>query len=790
MAVLNRKLFNRGGPVSSRGVGITSGLVPVQKFQEGGRVNRLEALSPALIDLGGRLLAGKSFQGGIGGGLDIVGQALSGSAPSFAEGLKTYRAGQQIADREIIKGADGYNYYVDTGERVLPDIVKQDETKKSERYRTWLDTDPTPENPPTNKDLETMGTFNEFLVKTEYIKPTKEPKRFWAVDKTTGNDLRVTEDEFNSNTMEKGKPDRQGEGDKFIDVYDEEENKMIRITNDEFNPKIHRRDPPKLEANDKYTNNYKDYLKSTDNPTPKGFVEFLDRNEKETKGPTSYEEYIRTTDNPTPEGYAEYLEKFELSQPSLTTDYNNYLKTLDDESEATGDGFAAFLDKKLQGKQADKDYWVWDKNEGNWDLIKGSEFDSSKHSKEPLNQAQFLTDDGEFSTLVENKVSMMQNDLASKINPATGLTYTNAEINKIVFEEVRKLVDQRLEALANEQPNVLGPEEELEKEANLKDLERRDNAINKWAETTESRGLNAGPKLQQFQMLGLAKEDAIIGKVFQPQREWVGSILNFLGWDKPENIEKMSDDMKEMIGGLQNFIGGNIASTDVVRAITNLGTLANAENGALPGNLNQAEFQTLKESYATLFNSKEGFSLIVDLYQRDAQIDQMRYEAWSNYLLTRKLEGRLFGDDSIDGDTISDGEAVAMIKERIQEARDGMVTGLDKYGWSDLSEQFDAVKSKGKLVSDWGKFDNISVRRNVEGVDETFSVNIQEAETDGRIRFLGYSDEDGQFTYDSQSGPQDVKIGVGPNKPVYEINTGKLDNRGQPIFVVKGFNVQ
>ena len=98
MSVLGRKLFNRGGQVSSRGVGITSGLVPVQKFQEGGRVSKLEALSPALLDLGGRLLAGKSLQGGVGGGLDIVGQALSGSAPSFAAGLQTYRAGQQAGD--------------------------------------------------------------------------------------------------------------------------------------------------------------------------------------------------------------------------------------------------------------------------------------------------------------------------------------------------------------------------------------------------------------------------------------------------------------------------------------------------------------------------------------------------------------------------------------------------------------------------------------------------------------------------------------------------------------------
>jgi len=98
MTVLGRKLFNRGGQVSSRGVGITSGLVPVQKFQEGGRVSKLEALSPALLDLGGRLLAGRSLQGGVGGGLDIAGQALSGSAPSFAAGLQTYRAGQQSGD--------------------------------------------------------------------------------------------------------------------------------------------------------------------------------------------------------------------------------------------------------------------------------------------------------------------------------------------------------------------------------------------------------------------------------------------------------------------------------------------------------------------------------------------------------------------------------------------------------------------------------------------------------------------------------------------------------------------
>ena len=114
MAVLNRKLFNRGGPVSSRGVGITSGLVPIQRFQEGGEAtaigdayrknlamlqslgitperkpfSRLAAASPALLTLGSGLLSGKSLQGGIGGALDILGQATGAAAPQFGEAIR------------------------------------------------------------------------------------------------------------------------------------------------------------------------------------------------------------------------------------------------------------------------------------------------------------------------------------------------------------------------------------------------------------------------------------------------------------------------------------------------------------------------------------------------------------------------------------------------------------------------------------------------------------------------------------------------------------------------------
>ena len=126
MSVLNRKLFNRGGKVSSRGVGITSGLIdqPVQKFQSGGSVSKAEALAPFFADLSGRLLAGRSFDGGIGGALQIGGEALAGSAPLLQQGLATYRAGQKQSDRKIIEDAQGFKRFVDTGERVFPDVEK------------------------------------------------------------------------------------------------------------------------------------------------------------------------------------------------------------------------------------------------------------------------------------------------------------------------------------------------------------------------------------------------------------------------------------------------------------------------------------------------------------------------------------------------------------------------------------------------------------------------------------------------------------------------------------------
>ena len=116
MSVLRRKLFNRGGRVSSRGVGITSGLVP--RYSHGGPVSEhttkerfednremlrslnlyepqtfdaKENIAPYILDLSARLLGGTSKRGGIGGALEIGGKAMAGSTPLLSEALKNKR---------------------------------------------------------------------------------------------------------------------------------------------------------------------------------------------------------------------------------------------------------------------------------------------------------------------------------------------------------------------------------------------------------------------------------------------------------------------------------------------------------------------------------------------------------------------------------------------------------------------------------------------------------------------------------------------------------------------------
>ena len=122
MAILNRKLFNKGG-YAHRGTGITSGLTqPVQKFKNGG-MSKWVALSPWLMDIGGRLMGGTSPTGNP---WEIAGSAMAGSAPTLSTGLKTYRESQKTDDEK-------YDFKV-VGQSLIRINRETGETEVVERY--------------------------------------------------------------------------------------------------------------------------------------------------------------------------------------------------------------------------------------------------------------------------------------------------------------------------------------------------------------------------------------------------------------------------------------------------------------------------------------------------------------------------------------------------------------------------------------------------------------------------------------------------------------------------------
>jgi len=265
MTVLRRKLFNRGGPVSSRGVGITSGLAtPKRGYVDGpgsyageisgtggllfdntidkgppssrdlvlpgmiderlkllqsldlGRpeaMSKREASAPALLALSGALLSGKSKQGGFSGALDITGQAMTTAAPEVQKALQTVNQQKQAQanfDNQLkLKAFDlAYDEYTKSKlSEFKPADVKTFYSKSTPNETLDIDLN--------NKNSE-VYTNPKFLESWTIEKPkgftSANPKTFWSndgktqktVDLNNENSIFYTDENFRENhTMEK-----------------------------------------------------------------------------------------------------------------------------------------------------------------------------------------------------------------------------------------------------------------------------------------------------------------------------------------------------------------------------------------------------------------------------------------------------------------------------------------------------------------------------------------------------------------------------------------------------------
>jgi len=89
--------------------------------------------SPSFL-MGANLLANSTYDPMKQTTMGAFGTGLAGGVNSIAE-IQKLRAAQN-KDRKIVKGADGYNYYADTSERVLPDVQLKP-TKENARFTNF-----------------------------------------------------------------------------------------------------------------------------------------------------------------------------------------------------------------------------------------------------------------------------------------------------------------------------------------------------------------------------------------------------------------------------------------------------------------------------------------------------------------------------------------------------------------------------------------------------------------------------------------------------------------------------
>ena len=359
--------------------------------------------------------------------------------------------------------------------------------------------------------------------------------------------------------------------------------------------------------------------------------------------------------------------------------------------------------------------------------------------------------------------------LTGTVNPDTKELYTSDEIDKQVASEMFDMVVKRIGTFTKEQPYVLSADEEFEKALKIGEAELIVNATKAWEGMARERGESAAGKRANLGTMKVAGESAIIGR-FADSRLLLDALIKQFDLERFPALQPAIKILKE------EFIDGEAASTDVVKALQNLGILATAETGALPGNLNKAEFETLKGAFVSLYMSPEGYEIVTELFRRDAQIDDMRLEAFDNYIFDKKLSGELFGDQVLEPKSIP--EAINLIKNKIKGLKAGMISGSEEFEWEDLTGKLRQVTEYGDMVTD---FKGLKVQGDV-GLADPILIDLDKANERGDVDFIGYSNEDSKIEYPPGSGQ--MRNARAPGLAMYAARSVELNPKTQKPFTL------
>jgi len=563
MSIYNRRMFNNvpnNMRTNSRGVGITSGLVPVIKANQGKFIDsaeyqKLKAIAeqivpqqqgffarnaPALFDFFTRVSeageGGKPLIEGAGGlNQSPAGRLFTGlasAAPALGN-IKPYedQAGKLAASKLFDIEAER--------------MTQQDEPDYLEVF--LLDDDPDTGAKKNQKIPILREDFD--LTKHTLAKPDDPEDQFLEVyakeaDTTEGIEkgqkIRINADDYDASKHDLAAPDKTE--DTFIEVYAKEadttdgieKGQKLRINADDYDASKHDLAAPKEEEKDTFI---EVYAKEADT------TEGIEKGQKLRINADDYD-----------------ASKHDLAAPKeedKPDDITVYSKVTDEEKGIT---------------------------EGQGLRISSDDFDPKLHN---------------MAAPSDDKISNFQ----EKLNYIDTLDVTDEKKQELIF------------GLINGNRNVLSAEEEKDLILFGKELESKlkiaepilNNAI---ADATEAAASETN-FLSQKALL----DDAITGRSFFDTRKYFGdlkaqfpSLYSIL----PSNLQETFD----------SIVDGSAVSTDAAIALSNRATLTTAKGGAIPGNLNTKEFDAIVQSNSAVFFHPEAQSFIIDLNIKDAQIKQ------------------------------------------------------------------------------------------------------------------------------------------------------------------------
>jgi len=331
-------------------------------------------------------------------------------------------------------------------------------------------------------------------------------------------------------------------------------------------------------------------------------------------------------------------------------------------------------------------------------------------------------------TAFSEKMDFLKTNLTGQINPETNAPYTNEEITNL-----------QVSYILNARKTGLSKEDELELLQNTED----EKLLAKIAESTiESIQKNTKSAAQNNKKIAAALnliDDSITNRTFYNSRNIVASFKN----DFPNVFASLPSGVRE---AFDLFADGTAPSSDALIALHNQFTLDTASGGAIPGNFNQAEFASVRESNTLPFFSAESQKFILTLNKVDNEIQVASGDMLNTFLQTGKIDGK----------EMRPAEAAAYILEK----------EADAYRQYESSQEFkdgiSQLNNQGEVLSDqqFKDIDSVTINNDTYQVADLYK--------NKQLFFVTYSDKDGMFKTLRGTDQE----GVEPNQPIYGIDMG------------------